>query len=344
MRGGLMGGTSRCGFSIHSYSDIYDSAWTETFEPEPTITIKPIREDNEYLKKLTGDATENYQIYLKLRQDYGNSPTFYFDIANWFYTHKNKEIALRILTSIADLELENASLYKLLGYRFKEYGEYELETFVYLKVIQWRPMEPQSYRDYALALADNNEMQAALDSLYSLLLRPYSESIIESSKGIEEVVVMEINNLISKNSKLNTSKIDKRLIMNIPIDVRVVINWNMKNADIDLHVKDPSGEECSYYNPETKIGGRLSTDDTGGDGPEQFLLKKAIKGKYQIYVDYFGDRQFTEDGPLTVMVEIFTKYADKTEQRKVVSLQMPKEEKKEDSWSRKKVEVAEFEF
>jgi len=345
--GGSVGGIGTrtvCGLRIDSNSSDIDSVWTETFEPEPIITIKPIREDNEYLKKLTGDAAENYQIYLKLRQDYGNSPTFYFDIANWFYTHKNKEIALRILTSIADLELENASLYRLLGYRFKEYGEYALEKFVCQKVIQWRPMEPQSYRDYALALADNNEMQAALDSLYSLLLRPYSESIIERSKGIAEVVVMEINNLISKNSKLNTSKIDKRLIMDIPVDIRVVINWNMDNADINLYVKDPSGEECYYWNEETRIGGRISTDNTGGDGPEQFLLKKAIKGKYQIYVDYFGDRQFTEDGPSTIMAEIFTKYSDKTEQRKVVSLQMSKVEKEVGKKEDEKVEVAEFEF
>ncbi|MDR2556044.1 MAG: DUF2135 domain-containing protein [Fibromonadaceae bacterium] len=303
---------------------------------QPTITIKSIKKDNEYLKKLTGKTAEDYQIYLKSRTDYANSPTFYFDMADWFYTHKDREAALRILTSIADLELENASLYKLLGYRFKEYGEHVLEKFVYQKVIQWRPMEPQSYRDYALALAENGEMQAALDSLYSLLLRPYSER----SRGIEEVVVMEINNLIAKNAKLNTSKIDKRLIMNIPIDIRVVINWNMNNTDIDLYVKDPNGEICSYSRRKTGIGGRISTDNTGGYGPEQFLLKRAIKGKYQVYVDYFGDRQFTAAGPSTIMAEIFTKYSDKTEQRQIVSLQMSKAQKKED----KKVEVAEFAF
>ena len=311
---------------------------------QPTITIKPIKKDNEYLKKLTGKTAEDYQIYLKLRDDYAYSPTFYFDMADWFYKLNDRETALRILTSIADLELENASLYKLLGYRFKEYGEYELEKFVYLKVIQWRPMEPQSYRDYALALAGNGEMQAALDSLYSLLLRQYSNNIIRRSKGIEYSVLMEINNLIAKKPSLDTSKIDKRLIMSIPVDIRVVINWNMNNTDIDLHVKDPNGEECSYENNKTSIGGRISADVTGSYGPEQFLLKKAIKGKYQVYVNYYGDRQFTEAGPSTVMAEIFTKYSDKTEQRKVVSLQMSKSEKKAGKKEDKKVEVAEFEF
>ncbi len=154
---------------------------------------------------------------------------------------------------------------------------------------------------------------------------------------------MEINHLIAKNANLNISKIDKGLIINIPIDIRVVINWNMNNTDIDLHVKDPNGEECYFGNKETKIGGRISTDITGGYGPEQFLLKKAIKGKYGVYVNYFGDRQFTTEGPSTVMAEIFTKYADQTEQRKVVSLQMSNV-KRRDARDRAKVEVAEFEF
>jgi TonB family protein len=295
---------------------------------------------NDYLNKLTGKTANDYQIYLKLRDDYVSSPTFYFDMANWFYTHNDRETALRILTSIADLELENASLYRLLGYRFKEYGEYVLEKFVCQKVVQWRNMEPQSYRDYALALADNGETQAALDSLYSLLTKSYSDNIFSRSRGIEEIVVTEINHLIAKNPRLNTSKIDKDLLIKIPVDIRVVINWNMDNTDIDLHVTDPNNEECYYSHRGTSIGGRISDDITSGYGPEQFLLKNAVKGKYKVYVNYFGDSQFTSAGPSTIMAEIFIKYTDKTEQRQVVSLQMSNAKIRGDN----KVEVAEFEF
>jgi TonB family protein len=294
---------------------------------------------NDYLSKLTGKTADDYQTYLKLRADYAGSPTFYFDMSNWFYTLGERETALRILTSIADLELENALLYRLLGYRFKEDGEYVLEKFVCQKVIEWRPIEPQSYRDYALALADNGEAQAALDSLYSLLKKPYSGNILNRSRGMEEVVVMEINHLIAKNPGLNTSKIDKRLLINTPVDVRVVINWNMDNTDIDLHVKDPNNEECYYGNYETRIGGRIITAPRGY-GPEQFILKNAVPGKYRVYVSYYSRREFTSTGPYTIMAEIFTKYADNTEQRKVISLQMSNVNKVGDG----RMEVAEFTF
>ncbi|GBU21909.1 hypothetical protein R80B4_01811 [Fibrobacteres bacterium R8-0-B4] len=306
----------------------------------PVITLKPIKNDNDYLNKLTGKPAKDYKLYLELREDYITTPTFYFDMANWFYTHGDKKTAIRVLTNIADLDFENASLYRLLGYRFKEYGEYALEKFVCQKVIQWRPLEPQSYRDYALALADNGEKQAALDSLYGLLARLYSERVHGRSYGIEEVAVTEINHLIAKNANLNTSKIDTSLLMRIPVDIRVVINWNMNNTDIDLHVKDPNNDICHYGVPKTDIGGRISGDIVNGYGPEQFLLKKAIKGKYQVYVHYFGDRQHTSAGPSTVMAEIFTKYAGKTEQRKVVCLQLSNAERH----GGELVTIAEFDF
>jgi TonB family protein len=304
------------------------------------LNISSAAKDTGYLTKLTGKPAEDYRLYLKVRKDYAGSPTFYFDMANWFYILGDKETALRVLTSIADLELENASLYRLLGYRLKEYGEYALEKFVCGKVLQWRPLEPQSYRDYALALADNGETQAALDCLHELLAKTYSANIRNRSRGIEEVAVTEINRLIAKDSALNTSNIDKRLIIDIPVDIRVVMNWNMNGADINLRIKDPNNEECNGGHRETSVGGRMSADIKDGYGPEQFLLKKAVKGKYRVYVDYYGDNQVSDAGPSTVMAEIYVKYADAAERRRVVCLQMSNAKRIDGTL----VEVAEFDF
>jgi len=186
---------------------------------------------------------------------------------------------------------------------------------VKLKVNGVVEMEPQSYRDYALALADNGETQAALDSLYEMLKKPYSSNITARSSGIAEVAVTEINRLIAKNPGLNTSKIDKSILMNIPVDIRVVINWNKNNTDLDLHVVDPNNERCYFGNSTTRIGGRIGEDA----------------------------REFAADGPSTVMAEIYTKYADKSEQRKVVSLQLSSEDGNE-VMGKERAKVGEFEF
>jgi uncharacterized protein YfaP (DUF2135 family) len=140
---------------------------------------------------------------------------------------------------------------------------------------------------------------------------------------------------------LNISTIDKNLIKAMPVDIRVVINWNMNSTDIDLHVKDPRGETCYYSNNRTEIGGRISSDITQGYGPEQFLLKKAIPGKYEVFVNYFGDSQVKAEGPSTIMVEIYTSYSGNNEQRQVVCLQLSKEKKADKDGLLK---VAEFKF
>jgi hypothetical protein len=284
-----------------------------------------------YMRNLTGNIAEDYLLYLRSRVDHLNSPKFYFDMADWFYRHNDREIALRVLTSIAELELENAALYRMLGYRLKEYGEHALQKFVFRKVREWRPMEPQSYRDYALALADNGEKQAALDSLYSLLTRSYSASIGNRSRGMEEVVLTEMNHLADKNPRLSTSRIDRRLRMNMPVDVRVVLNWNTNNTNVDLIVVDPVGSERLGYDwrwsPDnvTTIGGRMSVNNRSGYGPEQFILRNAPKGRYKVYAVYRGSREFAAPGPIAVMAEIYTKYGSRDEQRSVVNAQLTRE-------------------
>ncbi len=312
--------------------------------PQPTIRITPVKQDAGYMKGLTGNPGSDYKKYLETRPDYIGTPSFYFDMADWFYKHNEHGKAICILTSIADMDLENASLFRLLGYRLKEYGEYALEAYICRKVVQWRPMEPQSYRDYALALKDNGQYQAALDSLYSLLAHPYAQNISRRSAGIEEVVVTEMNQLITGQSglkPLRTAKINQNLLMNIPVDIRVVINWNMNSTDIDLHVTDPNGETCSYSNRSTATGGRISRDITQGYGPEQFMIKKALKGKYKVYVNYFGDSQVKKEGPSTVMIEVYTNYGKANQKGMVTCTQLSRDVKKSANGL---VEVAEFEF
>jgi len=292
-------------------------------QQQPAIIITEFKSDKDYMKNLVGKPDSAYRAYLKMRSSYISTPMFYFDVANWFYQQKDSVRALTILSNIADLDLENADLYKTLAYKLKQTGNYKNELFITQKVLQWRPMDAQSYRDYALALADNGQYQAALDHLYKVLTQSYNSQIADRDQGIEEIVLSEINNLIAKHgNNLSIKEIDKRLIQPLPVDVRVVLNWNKNDTDIDLWLTDPTGEKGFYGNSRTKIGGRISNDFTSGYGPEQFMIKKAIKGKYKIEVNYYGDRQISISGPTTVTAEIYTRYATGKQQRKVIVLPM----------------------
>jgi hypothetical protein len=264
-----------------------------------------------------------YANYLAMRPQYMMDPVFYFEAARQLMAQGDTAKGLQVLSNVAELGYDDHELYKMLGYQLKALRQYDAALYAFRKVLQWRPQEPQSYRDYGLALADAGLYQQALDTLHLALVKNYDEALGEMYDGIEEVMVTEINNLIALHGKgLNTGRIDKRLLRNLPVDVRVVLNWNMNDSDIDLWVIDPKGERCFYGNTLTAAGGRISDDFTQGYGPEQFMLKKAPKGRYKVMMNYFSDSQQKIAGPVTVLAEIFTNYGRPNQQRRTIALQM----------------------
>lgn len=287
----------------------------------PEIKMVNIKSDKEYMKLI--EASKNpYQTYLDLRKEYAETPGFYFDVATFFFQKKERETGLKILSSIADLGLEDAELYKMLAYKLKEIEEYQTELFITKKVLDWRPFDAQSYRDYALALQDNEQYQSALEHLYKVLTNDYSIEFANRDRDITEIIVPEINNLISLHRKeLNLSGINKDVIVDIPVDIRVVMNWNKDMTDIDLWVTDPNVEKCFYGHRTTAIGGRISEDVTQGFGPEQFMLKKAIKGKYKIETNFFAERQMSISGPTTISAEIYLMYSSGKQVKKMITFQ-----------------------
>ncbi|MES2275617.1 MAG: VIT domain-containing protein [Bacteroidota bacterium] len=285
--------------------------------------------DANYLKIIQKTAKENqYQKYLDLRVSFSANPVYYFDVAGYFMQTGNKEIGMRILSNLAELDMGSYELYKMLGYKFKQLGDFKSEVFAFKKVTELRPLDPQSFRDYGLALEDAGEHQKALDVLYAAMIKSYTNDADGLYNGIQEIFLPEINRIIALNKgKLNLSTIPKDLIKPMPVDIRIVMDWNMNNTDIDLWVTDPNGEKCFYSHNRTEIGGRISHDMTQGFGPEQFLLKKAIKGTYKIEINYYGDRQATIAGPTTVMAELFTHYGTAEEKKELIVLQMKKDAK-----------------
>lgn len=307
------------------------------------ITLVDVESNQEYMKdfQTLQSAELIYQKYLENRPKYEKQVTYYFDVSKLLFKKGDKALSLKVLSTLAELDLENEELYKTISYLLKQRGNYEKELWITQKILEWRPFDPQSHRDYALALVDNKRPQEALNVYKSMLYQEYTDEISVRDTGIEEILIMEINNILSQNKNVDASKVDDRLKANLPIDIRVVINWNKDNTDIDLWVTDPRGEDCSYSHRSTEIGGRLSNDFTQGFGPEQFLLKKAIKGKYKIKTNFFGERQNILSGPTTVMAEVYLYYSDGRQERKIAVFQSQKENKRE---SDSKILIGEFEF
>jgi tetratricopeptide (TPR) repeat protein len=74
-------------------------------------------------------------------------------------------------------------------------------------------------------------------------------------------------------------------------DVVVTMMWNQDQTDVDMHVVEPSGEECYYQHKTTRSGGQITSDITTGFGPEMYYNANAPRGKYQLKAKFFGSGQ-----------------------------------------------------
>lgn len=281
--------------------------------------------DRIYLKALSSAPLDKkYAVYLQLREEQINNPSFYFDVANHFYDNGDKEKALLILSTIADLGLENHQLYKSLTYLLRQWETYDVALFTANQVAKWREHEPQSHRDLALVLEDNKQYQAAFDELIKALEVNYYGEMSGQYSGVEDIILMDINRLMSEHRGIDSGKLEAKYLDKMPIGIRIILNWNQMDTDIDLHVVEPTNETCFYGHRETEIGARFSKDFTEGYGPEQYLLRNPVKGKYIIKTNYFGERTLTENGPTTVMVEIYLRKANGKVERTLKTIQLGK--------------------
>jgi hypothetical protein len=285
-----------------------------------SIRLQPWAPDSEYARRLRAAKPEDlYALYLDERDSHAGSTAFYLDVADLLLQKGRRGEALRVLSNLAELRLENRHVLRVLGYRLMQAQDYPRAVEVFREVLRLADEEPQSHRDLGLALAAAGDRQAGIEHLYEVAARPWDARFAE----VELVALNEMNAILATSPKpLQTGFVDPRLLKNMPLDLRVVLAWDSDNSDMDLWVTDPNGEKCYYGNRNTYQGGLISDDFTGGYGPEEFVLKDAKPGKYKVEANFFGDRQQIVTGATTLTLRLSTGWGTPRQQDQTVTLRL----------------------
>jgi Ca-activated chloride channel homolog len=285
-----------------------------------TIRLQKWQPNAPYADRLKrASSADLYRVYMDEAPSYLASTAFYLDAADIFFERGLNDLGIRVLSNLAEMDLENRHILRILGYRLMQANRATLAIPVFKRVLELSPEEPQSYRDLGLAYAADKQPQRAIDSLNEVVIRPWHGRFPE----VELIALAEINSIIATtNTKLDTSRIDTRLIKNLPLDLRAVLTWDADNTDIDLWVTDPNGEKAHYGNRMTYQGGRMSLDFTGGYGPEEFSLKVAKPGKYRVQAQYFGDRRQNVTGATTLQMRLTTGFGTRQQRDQIVTMRL----------------------
>ena len=161
-----------------------------------------------------------------------------------------------------------------------------------------------------------------MELLYDVILRKW-----DRFPDIEIIALMELNRLVHMARQREVERperIDARLVRLLDLDVRISMSWDADLTDVDLHVYEPTGEHAYYGHNKTAIGGLVSRDFTQGYGPEEYVLRRAYPGTYDIKAHYYGSSQQDICGACTVIVKVFTNYGRDDEEKQVLTLRLDK--------------------
>ncbi len=301
---------------------------------QPGIVVKKWSPDTPYLKELA-KVDEAYTAYLDLREEYAEAPSFYLDCATFFHDAQQEVLAVRVLSNLAELKLDNPQVLRVLGHRLLQWGHVDLSILTFDEVLRLRPEEPQSYRDLALALARRAEtsggtaqrrddLSRALELLNTVVMGQWDGRF----PHIEIIALEEANAMLPLAKKVGVEDmpLDPRLVQLLDVDIRIVMTWHADNTDIDLWVIEPSGEQVDYSHNRSVIGGLISDDFTGGYGPEEYMVRRAMPGVYKIKAHFYGSRSVELLGSVTVQADIFTNFGRPSQKRESLTFQLKQKE------------------
>jgi tetratricopeptide (TPR) repeat protein len=285
---------------------------------KPAIELAPWDPRTPYLDALKRAEPEGreaiYAAYLAERSSRATNSAFFLDVADFLFARRLDDLGLRVLSNLAELELESPPLLRILGYRLRQQKLLDLAIATFRRVAALRPEEPQSHRDLGLALAEAKRYAEAVGRLERVVLGTWDGRFPD----IELVALGELNGVIAKaggasEKRLHTLPDD--LVRLLDVDLRVVLTWDADLCDMDLWVVEPSGEKAYYGKTLTTIGGAFGQDFTRGYGPEEYLLKKAMPGTFKLRINYYGNTQQTLAGDTTIQVLVVKNWGRPNEER-----------------------------
>ena len=304
--------------------------------PPIAIEVGDWNPDRPYLKALEAVPSERWvEVYREQARIHGGSPAFYLDVAEWLHRKGRTDLALKVVLNAIELPDADTSTLTIVADRLMRYGDDERAVWMYERILTLEPDRPQPRRNLALALiarADRSMRSAAawehdpkadygraLDLLTEVVMTPWNRRF----DGIELISLMEANRIVPTVRELGGKvELDPRLIALLDTDLRIILEWNTDFTDMDLWVDEPSGERAIYNHKRTVIGGRMSDDMTGGYGPEEYLLRRAMNGQYRISANVYSTDRLNPNGSTTIRARIFRNWGRPNQVEETLELEL----------------------
>jgi len=243
---------------------------------------------------------------------------------------------LRTLSSLVEQNPGDPVLSRDVAFSAMEWGLGGQAYPLLQRVARLRPYEPLSYQAMAQCLADVGHADLAM-VYYEVAM---NGTWHERYRDVNQIAAVEYLRLLRRIERGELSSHAKEyaqarlesLTQQAPVgqaDLVVTMMWNTDRTDVDLHVVEPTGEECYYEHPQTRLGGRITRDVTEGLGPEMYMLPQARSGDYKILANYFGSDSNRTQMRTKVYISVYEDFGRPSERlsKRTVTLSDQKEKR-----------------
>jgi tetratricopeptide (TPR) repeat protein len=199
-----------------------------------------------------------------------------------------------------------------------EFKQWKLALNIFRKISSLHPDEPHSLRNLALVLIELGQYNQALEYFKQILTQTWDRRF----NTIQAITLFDLNQMLNLMNK-GLVEIDHRLIHYLSVDIRIIVQWDTPDTIIQLSVKEPTGEIChSSGLRHTKIGGYMTNTFFQADQPIEYLLRKAVQGKYSISVTFARNTQHTLTGVTTVLIYIYKYFGTNQKEQRIQTVRL----------------------
>ncbi|WP_422859752.1 TonB-dependent receptor plug domain-containing protein [Flagellimonas sp. S174] len=281
-----------------------------------------------YLKELKKgkDVQSAYDIYLKQRNEYKGSPSYFIDVFDFFYA-SSPAVAFRILSNVLEVESPSYKMLRAAYLKSSQARNYELALAIVNRLMEEYPNTLQNNFDYAASNRSLGNYQTALNTL-NVLLKDKINSVPEL-KGFEKSVGAEIRNLINQHRKeLDITKVDIKYHNNITYNARLVLEWSNPEAEFVVQFVNPQKRFFDWEHTMQSDGRRLQEEIKQGSFTEQFEIVGAeTVGDWILNITSHGNITIDDKTPTFIKCTVFKNFGKSNQETisYMVRLQEPNE-------------------
>ena len=244
--------------------------------------------------------------------------------------------ALKVLSSLIENNPGDTVLTSDVAFSAVEWGLGGQAYPLLKRVADARPYLPHTYQAIGHCLAELGQADLAM-IYYEVAMNgqwnPRYQDVarivgVEYLHLLKRIAAQELTTSVPRYAEARLESLSDSLGIGNP-DLIVTMMWNTDRTDVDLHVLEPSGQECYYKQPNIRGGGKITRDVTEGFGPEMYLLPTGQHGKYVVKANFYGSDANRTTARTKVYVTVYESFGTKRESvsRKTVILSRSKEKR-----------------